>query len=42
LIADGFDPLRVAELYMDDRSNRRYVPLDAATHARLTTGDLRI
>jgi fatty-acyl-CoA synthase len=42
LVAEGFDPARVPDLYMDDYASKSYLPLDAAMHERLTTGGLRL
>ncbi|HEX8568816.1 MAG TPA: long-chain-acyl-CoA synthetase [Caulobacteraceae bacterium] len=42
LVADGFDPAKVGEpLFLRDPTDG-YVPLDAALHARLTSGELRL
>ena len=41
LVADGYDPTRVADpLHFDDGA--RYVPLDAALHAAIVTGAVRV
>jgi fatty-acyl-CoA synthase len=43
LVDEGFDPQRVAEpLLFFDAERACYVPLDAALHARLTAGAVRI
>ena len=43
LVRDGFDPALVAEpLFVDDRDRAAYAPLDAATHRRILSGDLRL
>jgi fatty-acyl-CoA synthase len=43
LVSDGFDPARVRDpLYFADAKSARYVPLDAALHARIATGELRV
>ena len=40
---EGFDPARVADpLFVRDDEARAYVPLDAALHARLRSGALRL
>jgi fatty-acyl-CoA synthase len=42
LVADGFDPARVPDpLYFRDPQTG-YVPLDAALHARIVSGDIRL
>jgi fatty-acyl-CoA synthase len=43
LAAEGWDPARVADpLYAEDRAAGAYVALDAATAARIQTGELRV
>jgi fatty-acyl-CoA synthase len=40
---EGFDPARVRDaLYIDDAASNAYLPLDAALHARLQAGKLRV
>ncbi len=41
LVAEGYDPVRVADpLYLDDGA--RYISLDAALHAAIVTGTVRV
>lgn len=43
LAADGFDPGRIAEpLFVDDASLEAYAPLDAARHAAIVRGEMRL
>ena len=43
LAREGFDPRSVSDaLYYDDRERGSYVPLDAALHARICGGELRL
>jgi fatty-acyl-CoA synthase len=43
LMQAGFDPGRVSDpLYFDDPRSQRYVPLDAALFAAISSGELRI
>jgi fatty-acyl-CoA synthase len=43
LVDEGFDPSRVTEpLLFFDSERAGYVPLDAALHARITAGAVRI
>ena len=43
LLAQGYDPGAGSDaLYFDDRAGRRYVALDAALHARIVRGELRL
>ncbi len=43
LVQAGFDPSRVSDpLYFDDARSQRYVPLDAALHAAILDGTIRI
>ena len=43
LMQAGFDPSRVTDpLYFDDARAQRYVPLDAALHAAILDGTIRI
>ena len=43
LVRDGFDPGRVADpLYFSDAESRTFVPLDAALHARIQSGAVRM
>ncbi|MBV9317004.1 MAG: hypothetical protein JOZ34_06030 [Gammaproteobacteria bacterium] len=43
LALDGYDPGRVTDpLYLDDKAVGAYVRLDAALHARLLAGQLRL
>jgi fatty-acyl-CoA synthase len=43
LVQSGFDPGRVSDpLYFDDSRSQRYVPLDAALFAAISSGELRI
>ncbi len=43
LVRDGFDPAVVTDpLFVDDREAGVYVPLDAATHARIVSGAFRL
>ena len=43
LVGDGFDPGRVSDpLWFRDAEAKRYVPLDAALHARLAAGEVRL
>ncbi len=43
LVQAGFDPSRVTDpLYFDDARAQRYVPLDAAVHAAILDGTIRI
>jgi fatty-acyl-CoA synthase len=43
LVAAGFDPAHIADpLYFDDARAGRYVPLDAALHAEIMRGGVRV
>jgi fatty-acyl-CoA synthase len=43
LAREGFDPDRIADtLYVDDRAQEAFVPLDRALHERLLSGQLRL
>ena len=43
LVQAGYDPASVPDaLYIDDAASNTYVPLDAALHARLQAGKLRL
>jgi fatty-acyl-CoA synthase len=43
LVREGFDPATVSDrLYFDDTGAGTYVPLDAAVHARIVSGGLRL
>jgi fatty-acyl-CoA synthase len=43
LMQAGFDPSRVTDpLYFDDARSQRYVPVDAALHAAIVDGTIRI
>jgi fatty-acyl-CoA synthase len=43
LVQAGFDPGRVSDpLYFDDSRSQRYVPLDAALFAAISSGELKI
>jgi fatty-acyl-CoA synthase len=42
LVADGFDPARVSETLFFKDSSAGYVPIDAALHARITAGEVRL
>jgi fatty-acyl-CoA synthase len=43
LVQAGFDPGRIADpLYFDDSRSQRYVPLDAALFAAITSGRVRV
>ena len=43
LAREGFDPATTSDtLYFDDRERQAYVPLDAALHARIVTGAIRL
>ena len=41
LVAEGFDPARTGQLYLDDRAGR-YVPIDPELHARLLAGTVKL
>ncbi|HEX3505356.1 MAG TPA: long-chain-acyl-CoA synthetase [Xanthobacteraceae bacterium] len=43
LAREGFDPKAAHDaIYFDDPERQAYVPLDAALHARIVTGDVRL
>ena len=43
LAREGFDPTATSDaLYFDDQERQAYVPLDAALHARIVTGGIRL
>jgi fatty-acyl-CoA synthase len=43
LVEEGFDPARVADpLFFLDAERETYVPLDAALHARIASGQVRL
>ena len=42
LMAEGFDPQHTGALYLEDRSQEAYVPLNCAAYARLQTGTLKL
>jgi fatty-acyl-CoA synthase len=43
LVQAGFDPARINDpLYFDDPRTQAYVPLDAALHAAISAGKIRI
>jgi fatty-acyl-CoA synthase len=43
LVREGYDPAAVADpLYFDDPVTGAYVPLDAALHARIVAGEIRL
>ena len=43
LVSSGFDPAKVKDpLYFDDVRSKKYVPLDAALHAAIEAGAVRI
>ena len=43
LAREGYDPARTRDaLFIDDRAQRAYVPLDAPLLARLRSGELRL
>jgi fatty-acyl-CoA synthase len=43
LVREGYDPAAVADpLYFDDPAQGAYVPLDAALHARILAGEIRL
>jgi fatty-acyl-CoA synthase len=43
LALEGYDPARVRDgLYVEDPLRQDYVPLDAAVHARLRAGKVRL
>jgi fatty-acyl-CoA synthase len=42
LMAEGYDPALVGGLYVEDRTTRAYVPLDAARHWLIQTGMMKL
>jgi fatty-acyl-CoA synthase len=43
LARDGFDPSATADaIYFNDRAARKFVPLDAALHRRIVSGEVRL
>jgi fatty-acyl-CoA synthase len=43
LVREGFDPKAVPDaIYFDAPGRQAYVPLDAALHAQVVAGDLRL
>ncbi len=43
LVREGYDPAATPDaLYFDDPARRAFVPLDAALHARLAAGAIRL